>query len=133
MVRWSEDHFEFFVRAGRGFFRHYHLSEEIKSQQRGFAALPGKDDLIAGHACNVLLNEQLQHFVRHPAGTRAFGKILLAQVIAVCAIEIASGTDRLGHDMKLPPPKILREPRGVKWVTLAIQWTFHRNDIKPMG
>ena len=48
--------------------KRYDLTKKIKTAERGFASLPGKDNLRARDAFDILPDEKLQRFFIHPAG-----------------------------------------------------------------
>jgi hypothetical protein len=51
----------------------YDFFEELNAQQSGFAALPGKYNLAARDAGDVVVYEKLDQLIAHAAGTGSVG------------------------------------------------------------
>ncbi len=91
----------FDLHSGLGiFFLYLHCpAEKIQSHEGRLTALPGDRHIGRPMSFNGLANILLHQFVRHTE--RAFGvHLLLLEIKAVGAIEIALGAGRLGHHMK---------------------------------
>jgi hypothetical protein len=89
------------------------LAEERYAQQRRLAALPGEADLGDRLILDVLADVFFQHFVTHPPLVLALVQLLLFQIEAVFAVEVADRPDRLGQQVKGP-------------VRLGVFWYLHR-------
>ena len=85
------------------------LLEELEAQQRGLAALPGEDDFVGGDALDVVPHEPVEQLVVHVPAARTARQLLLAQIKAVGAVEVAGRSGRLGHHVE-SPAGALREP-----------------------
>ena len=97
----------------------HHLAVEVEAEPRRFPALPRKDDFRTGDGGDVLLDEALQHLVGHDARARSAWKRLLAQVIAVVALQVAGRAAWLDHHVKAPSRRIRHQRGGVVFVHLA--------------
>ena len=84
-------------------FQRDDLAEEVHPQQRRFAALPTEHHLVARLRLDVLPDVFFEQFVRHVRPIRLIQQILLVQVIAVGAVEVAQRTTRLNHRVKAMP------------------------------
>ena len=96
-----------------------HLLEETESEQRRLAALPREDDFVGGDAVDVVLDEALEDVVRHVTTARPARQHALAEVEAVRAIEVASRTRGLGHDMEA---SVGTRPEPMRRTVLVQTW-----------
>lgn len=85
------------------------LAEKLDAHKGGLAALPRERDLLDILRGDVLANVALEHRGRHAAGTVGGKAVLLFEVEAVAAIEVARGAGGLRHHVKRRP----REGRPV--------------------
>ena len=84
----------------RVFFLHLHgAPEKIETHERRLAALPCDRDVGSPMPFDRLADVLLHHLIGHPKGTVGI-HLLLLEIKAVGAIEIALGAGRLGHHMK---------------------------------
>ncbi len=83
-------------------------AEEIQSQQSRFAALPGELHFRRVLRRDVALHVGPQHLVGHAEFFARRIQLLLLQVEAVVAIEVAQRPDRLGHQVQA----LFRRGRG---------------------
>ncbi len=74
-----------------------HFVEELKSEQGRFASLPGEDNFIAVLAFYVLLDVGFENLVADAELAGTAEQVFFMQVIAIGAIQIADGPDRLDH------------------------------------
>ncbi|MNP27596.1 hypothetical protein D3C76_1205160 [compost metagenome] len=74
--------------------------EKVQAEQGRLAALPGELDFGAGLRRDVALHVVAQHLVVHAEALAGRELLLLLQVEAVAAIEVADRPDRLGHEVQ---------------------------------
>ena len=74
-----------------------HLVEELEPEQRRLATLPGEDHFVAVLAFDVLLDVGLENFVGDLELAVAAQQLFFVQVIAIGAVDVADGADRLDH------------------------------------
>ncbi len=73
------------------------LAEKVQSQEGWFTALPGKDHFAAVLPLDVLADMSLEDFVGNAELAGTVEEILLVEIIAVGAVQIADGSDGLDH------------------------------------
>lgn len=78
--------------------------EEVEAHECGFAALPGEVDFfgVEGLSVDVLGDVLLEDGIGHTEVGFAWVEAFFFEVEAVGAIEVADGSDGLGHEMEGP-------------------------------
>ena len=76
------------------------FAEVAHAEQGGLAALEGEAHFLSGLGGYVVADEGLEAFLRHLPLLVPGIELLLLQVEAVFAIEVADRPDRLGHDVE---------------------------------
>ena len=98
------------VREGRLEF--HHPAEELETRQGRFSPLPGEPDDRYILSLDVLSDELPQHLVGHLEPPVPVEQLLLLEVEAVRAVQIADRPDRLRHHTKRPHPRWIRPKIG---------------------
>lgn len=76
------------------------MFEERYAQKRRLAALPGKAHVFTWLRPDILANICIENIIGHAKVATAFRvKVLLLEVIAVSAVEVANRPMGFGHDM----------------------------------
>ena len=76
--------------------------EEIESEKGRFATLPGEDHLLVVLTFKVLADECLKHCIGHAPLFRVTQQLLLGEVVAVGAVEVAERAGGFHHHMHAP-------------------------------
>ena len=80
------------------FLQLHGASKEVESRQRRLAAMPHERDDRSWAGLHDLTDVGFQQGVRHPESMRASVEARGIEIVAVGAIQVAYGTDRLRHD-----------------------------------
>jgi hypothetical protein len=80
----------------------HNLAEVFQPEERRLPSMPGKADHWIGGRVDMLDNVFLKDIIRHTKQLALLISLLLVQIIAIVAAQVADGANRLGENLKFP-------------------------------
>jgi hypothetical protein len=94
------------------------LPEEVQTEERRLAALPGEDHLLVVLALEVLPDEGLEHLVGNAPLLGLPEQLLLGEVVAVSTVEVAERPGGFHHHVHTPHGLTSIEPYPARYRTI---------------